>query len=257
MKYVEKIAVTDQAERKNNLLSILDMLEIPYEIHDTVLNDQSVSNIIVSLNPSDHRLVIGAHWDSVDGSTGANDNASSCSILLRLCETLWNTDKSVDLVFFDQEEKGCLGSRAYIEETGRENISAMVNLDVCGAGRQIVIWSKGNTDHPAFHGIMTSANLTKHGVTDLTWLPNGDDRSFDAAEIPNITVCVLEPDDLEVFRTVSAKIAAGQPLSEDDNRAFHGVEVLKTMHNGANDSIAAVSQDALDAVYAFVADGLC
>ena len=256
MKYLERIAVRDQAERKNAILAVLDGLEIHYEIHDTVCDDQSVSNIIVSLNPSSQRLVIGAHWDSVEGSTGANDNASSCSILLRLCETLKNTDKSVDLVFFDKEEKGCLGSRAYIDETGRENISAMVNLDVCGAGKQIVIWSKGNVDNPSFHGILTSANLENHGVTDLPWLPYGDDRSFDAAGIPNITVCVLEPGDLEVFRTVSAKIASGQPLSEEDNRAFHGVEVMKTMHNGENDSIASVNPDVLDAVYAFVAEGL-
>ncbi|MBR3997094.1 MAG: M28 family peptidase, partial [Clostridia bacterium] len=166
MKYVEKIAVTDQAERKSAVLAVLAGLEIPYEIHDSVQDDQSVSNIVVSLNPSSRRLVIGAHWDSVEGSTGANDNASSCSILLRLCEVLKNTDKSVDLVFFDKEEKGCLGSRAYIDETGRENIAAMVNLDVCGAGQRIVIWSKGNADNPAFHGILTSANLAKHGVTD-------------------------------------------------------------------------------------------
>ncbi|MBQ2724141.1 MAG: M28 family peptidase [Clostridia bacterium] len=256
MKYVEKIAVTDQTERKNVILSVLDGLEIPYEIHDTVRDDQPVSNIIVSLNPSSHRLVIGAHWDSVDGSTGANDNASSCSILLRLCETLKTTDKSVDLVFFDKEEKGCPGSKAYIDEVGRENISAMVNLDVCGAGKQIVIWSKGNVDNPAFYGILTSANLDKHGVTDLPWLPYGDDRTFDAAEIPNITVCVLNPADLEVFRTVSAKIAAGQPLSEEENKAFHGVEVMKTMHNGENDSIASVNPDALNTVYNFVESGL-
>ena len=103
---------------------------------------------------------------------------------------------------------------------------------------------------------MTSENLAAHGVTDLPWLPYGDDRSFDAAGIPNITVCVLDADDLEVFRMVSAKIGAGEPLTEEENKAFHDVEVLKTMHNGANDSIAAVNPDALDAVYAFVADGL-
>lgn len=256
MKYVGKIAVTDQTERKNAILSELDGVGIPYEIHDTVWNEQPVSNIIVSMNPSSHRLVIGAHWDSVEGSTGANDNASSCSILLRLCETLKTTERSIDLVFFDKEEKGCLGSKAYIDEIGRENVSAMVNLDVCGAGHQIVIWSKGNVDNPAFHCILASANLKKHGVTDLNWLPYGDDRSFDDAGISNITVCVLEPDDLEVFRTVSAKIATGQPLSEEDNKAFHGVEVMKTMHNGENDSIASVNPDVLDAVYAFVADGL-
>lgn len=256
MKYVKKIAVTEQDERKNAILSVLDELEIPYEIHDTVRNEKPVSNIIVSMNPSDHRLVIGAHWDSVNESTGANDNASSCSILLRLCEHLRNTEKSVDLVFFDQEEAGCLGSKAYIEEIGAENISAMVNLDVCGHGQHVVICGKANVDNSAFGGIMTSSNLEKNGVNVLDWLPTGDDRSFASAQIPNISVCTLETGDLEVFRIVSAKIAAGQSLTEEENRAFHGVEVLKTMHNGENDSISAVNQTAMDAVYAFVADGL-
>ena len=253
MKYVERIAVTSQEDRKNAILSVLDEMGLPYEIHDTVRSEKTLSNLIVSLNPSDHRLVIGAHWDSVDGSTGANDNASSCSILLRLCESLRDTEKSVDLVFFDQEEAGCLGSKAYIEETGAEKIAAMVNLDVCGHGRHIVIRGNGNVGNSAFYGIMTSVNLKKNGVNVLDWLPTGDDRSFAAVQIPNISVCTLETGDLEVFKRISPKLAAGQPLSEEENQAFHNVEVLKTMHNGVNDSISAVNQIAMDAVFAFVA----
>lgn len=256
MKYLERIAVRDQEERKNNLLTILDELEIPYEIHDTVRNETPVSNIVVSLNPSDRRLVIGAHWDSVDGSSGANDDGSSCSVLIRLCELLRNRSESVDLVFFDKEEHGCLGSGAYIEETGAEKIRAMVNLDMCGAGQHIVISGKGNCGNPAFGRILTEENLAKHGVDVLGWLPNGDDSSFDRAGIPNISVCILTEGDRDVFRVLAGKISAGEKLNEDDHRAFGGLDVVKTMHNGANDSIAAVTQDAIDAVYGFVADGL-
>jgi len=256
MKYLEKIAVREQADRKCNLLSILDSLEIPYEIHDTVRNEKSVSNIVVSLNPSDRRLVIGAHWDSVEGSTGANDDGSSCAILIRLCELLRETDESVDLVFFDREEHGCLGSAAYIEEIGAEKIRAMVNLDMCGAGQHILISGKGNTGNPSFGGILTEENLSRHGVDVLGWLPNGDDSSFDRAGIPNISVCILSASDREVFRRFARKISAGQKLNEEDHRAFGDLDVVKTMHNGSKDSIDSVSQDAMDAVYAFIADGL-
>jgi len=51
-------------------------------------------------------LVVGAHYDSVTGTPGADDNASAVAILLEIVRSLSNvrTKRTVRLVFFDCEE---------------------------------------------------------------------------------------------------------------------------------------------------------
>ena len=256
MNYVERIAVTSQEERKNAILSVLDELGLPYEIHDTVWNEKPVSNFIVSLNPSDHRLVIGSHWDSVADSTGANDNASSCSILLRLCEHLRDTEKSVDFVFFGEEEKGGIGASRYIESVGKENISAMINADVCGFGDHVLLSDKGNLSNPLFCGLMDEALLKKHNIQLPGFLPQGDDCIFEWGGIPSVSICCAEGDAVAVFAEIGRKIATEQPITEADQEALMGLDVVKTMHGGEFDDISYLSGEAVKMVADYLSDGL-
>ena len=99
MKYVRLIASADKNVRKNAIINSLAGIGVPYFIQEF----EDASNIVVSQNPSSRRLVIGAHWDSVENSTGANDNAAGCSALLHVIEKLaGKTKKSIDFVFFDK-----------------------------------------------------------------------------------------------------------------------------------------------------------
>ncbi len=88
MKYVERIAKINQLERKQAIIDILDGMGMQFDLQTARVGDHGVENILVSRNPSDARLVIGAHYDSVDNSTGANDDASGCSVLLHLIDRL-------------------------------------------------------------------------------------------------------------------------------------------------------------------------
>ncbi len=75
-------------------------------------------------------IVIGAHYDSVVGSPGANDNASGVALVLTITgEVLEMPDrnKNVIIVFFDQEEIGLWGSHYFADslyESGTEINSA-------------------------------------------------------------------------------------------------------------------------------------
>ena len=61
-------------------------------------------------------VVLGAHYDSVARSPGANDNATGVSLVLavgRWLATVPCRSKNVVIVLFDQEEIGLVGSKAF------------------------------------------------------------------------------------------------------------------------------------------------
>ena len=98
-------------------------------------------NIIVTKpsNTSDDEIIIvGAHYDSVESSPGASDNASGTAVLLEVARALENlsTDKELRFLFFGAEELGLIGSKKYVEEMTKKEIkrtSAMLNMDMAGS----------------------------------------------------------------------------------------------------------------------------
>ena len=62
--------------------------------------------------------MISAHWDSVANSPGTNDNGSGVVATLEVARILanHNTTNTVIFAFFDKEEVGCEGSKAFVRE---------------------------------------------------------------------------------------------------------------------------------------------
>jgi Zn-dependent M28 family amino/carboxypeptidase len=61
-------------------------------------------------------IVVGAHFDTVNRSPGANDNATGVAMVLTLAERLVAErvrTKKVVFVLFDEEERGLIGSKAF------------------------------------------------------------------------------------------------------------------------------------------------
>ena len=63
-------------------------------------------------------MVVSAHWDSVAASPGTNDNGSGVVATLELARILasHNTTNTIIFAFFDKEEVGCEGSKAFVRE---------------------------------------------------------------------------------------------------------------------------------------------
>lgn len=90
----------------------------------------------------DEVIILGANYDTLlsDPKTmivstkgempGADNNGSGVAALLSMIEILdkLNLPKTVRVVFFDFEELGFLGSRAYVEKLGNQKITGYVNL---------------------------------------------------------------------------------------------------------------------------------
>ena len=77
-------------------------------------------NVIGTKNGTntDQIVIIGAHYDTVDNTPGADDNGTGIAALLELARILGKHTfvKTLILVAFDMEEIGLLGSRAIIEK---------------------------------------------------------------------------------------------------------------------------------------------
>ena len=253
MEYMSKIS--GSSDRKGTIMTILSQMGANFEVQQF----EDVENIVISFNPSNKRLVVGAHWDADEDSDGANDNASGCSVLLHTIEAVLaepTFEKSVDFVFFGEEEKGGIGASRYIESVGKENISAMVNADVCGFGDHILLSDKGNLSNPSFFGLMDEVLLTKHKIQLPGFLPQGDDCIFEWSGLPSVSICTAECNAFNVFSEIGRKIATEQPITEADQEALMSLDVVKTMHGGEFDNISYLSGTAVKMVADYLIDGL-
>ncbi|MGH8718951.1 MAG: M28 family peptidase [Burkholderiales bacterium] len=117
---------------------------VGYEIHEQVFaaRDDRVKNIeVVIPGESGKIVVIGAHYDSVFGSPGANDNASGVAVLIELAREFRQEKPAHALRFvaFVNEEmpffaSGEMGSQHYAARSRQrgEKIAAMISLETIG-----------------------------------------------------------------------------------------------------------------------------
>ncbi|MCY4409534.1 MAG: M28 family metallopeptidase [Caldilineaceae bacterium] len=105
-------------------------------------------NIILELPGQGEGVVIlGAHYDTVRNSVGANDNASGVGVLLAVAERLaqppWSSQMvsvfpfTLRIIAFGSEETGMSGSWHYVDQLTEEesdDIKIMINLDSVGSG---------------------------------------------------------------------------------------------------------------------------
>lgn len=86
-------------------------------------------------------LVIGAHFDAVPNSPGADDNGTGTAALVELARVLRDrpTERTIRLIFFNLEEVGLIGSARYVSQIaipaqrdGKEKYVGMVSLEMLG-----------------------------------------------------------------------------------------------------------------------------
>ena len=108
---------------------------------EEVLFKEATSHNIFGLkkgtDPSTGTFILGAHYDSVQGTPGADDNASAVAALLEVARCLQETPVKGSILFtaFTLEEYGFIGSRqmaARVKESGDPIITGMISLEMLG-----------------------------------------------------------------------------------------------------------------------------
>jgi len=86
-------------------------------------------------NPAAGKILIGAHYDTVEQSAGADDNATAVAAVLEIARLFGSvpTPRTLQLVLFDEEEVGLLGSIAFAEQLDRDSdLRGAVILEMLG-----------------------------------------------------------------------------------------------------------------------------
>ena len=101
--------------------------------------DGESQNVVAELpGETDEWIVLTAHYDTVPLSRGSYDNMSGCVGLLEIMEAMAPAAPhryGLRFVFCGSEERGLLGSKAYVQahEGELEKIALNVNLDMIGS----------------------------------------------------------------------------------------------------------------------------
>jgi len=152
--YVEILAVEigeRNFQRYNKLNAAADYIEQTFlktglfvNRHTYKINDQLYYNIeaeVIGLHQPDTIIIVGAHYDSVQGSAGANDNGSGVAGVLSLARTFSSKrpSRTIRFVAFANEEPPFfqtkqMGSYVYAKrcKERKENIIAMLSLETIG-----------------------------------------------------------------------------------------------------------------------------
>lgn len=107
---------------------------------DSFLSGTATNIIIEKLGQDTSTwLIVGAHYDSVKESYGANDNGSGVVATMEIARIIADipTRRSVRLINFSGEEQGLLGSKHYVANTlnPNDNVQLMLNLDQLGGAK--------------------------------------------------------------------------------------------------------------------------
>ena len=152
---------------------------------------QNPSQNVIAEKPGPGAVVVilGAHYDTVPGIAGANDNASGTAVLLTLARELSEKSFPFDLrlIAFGSEELGLLGSRHYVESLSPEQqgrVIAMLNFDALGNGSRLGVVGDDVLTQPVMEDSLAMGIELR--VRQGRGRGGSDHASFAAVGIPNI-----------------------------------------------------------------------
>lgn len=172
-------------------------------------------------------IVVSAHFDHVaprNGNiyNGADDNASGTAALLQLAAHFQRHKPEHTLIFsfFDAEEMGLLGARAFVANppVPLAQIAANVNMDMVARGDNGTLWAVGTNPHPVMKPIVealvpASGVTVKMGYDTGTgrdnWTSLSDQGAFHAQGIPFVYFGVEDHADYHEPTDDPEKVNAG------------------------------------------------
>ena len=194
---------TEQYNRLARLLQreipVTIEMEIASNYHTTEADSFNIVADLPGTDLADEVVMLGAHFDSLHGGTGATDDAAGCAVILDAMRILRaskvRTRRTIRAVLWTGSEQGNLGARWYVTHNLADpavmdlrpehaRLSAYFNLDR-GAGAIRGLYLQGNlAAAPMLERWI--APLHKLGVATLSPRPTseGDHLAFDAVGLP-------------------------------------------------------------------------
>lgn len=130
----EEIKLTNRYEQANREMVADYLVEQLEWFCDGAFKDpysETGTNVVAAIRAtteSSDWIVLGAHYDSVKDSPGANDNASGVALVYEVAKHIASLSErkyNVWIVFFDEEEKGLIGSRDFAAKMKKDEINIL------------------------------------------------------------------------------------------------------------------------------------
>ena len=206
-------------EQYNRIARLLEH-NVPVKLEFNIQNELSASNVdsfnIVGEIPGngphkDQLVMLGAHFDSWHGGTGATDNAAGSAVMMEATRILkainQPMDRTVRIALWGGEEEGLLGSRAYVKEhfgdretmkvtAEHAKLSGYFNYDN-GTGKIRGVYLQGNDMmRPIFESWFTPFKDLGAGAISIRNTGGTDHLSYDAVGLPGFQF-IQDPMDYE------------------------------------------------------------
>ena len=208
-------------------------VEMELELINRFSDDREVHNLSAEIPGTDPTLkdeivLVGAHYDSWHGGTGAADNASGCIVMVEAMRILkelgFKPRRTIRLALWGGEEQGLYGSRGYLDQylykegkklPGFDKFALYLNMDN-GSGRFRGIYLERNdAAFPFFEAWMKSIESLGFNYLSPRTTGSTDHVTFNRMGLPSYQFI---QDELEYGRTYHTIMDTFERLSLGDLR---------------------------------------
>ena len=235
-------AGADSAQRRSAILKRLDDLKLKYHLEQFCSGSSCGVNVVVDPDrPRARPLMLGAHYDRAPQGQGAvDDGAGVAAVLELLAEFKVRPLNNLALAaaFFDLEEAGTLGSKAYLSARQlRQDLPALfLNFDVFAYGDTLFAASDAKSQALA-HAMRRAANQQGFPLTVEDHAPPGDDRTFREAGVETLGLALVRQVELEsIHKVIRGEEVTARPsllntvhTAEDTPGKVSGEEVARAL----------------------------
>jgi len=206
------VAGEGSAGRRSAIEAALKALEVTPELLPFGEGNRAGVNVAVTIPAKDasgdvsvdaggsrRAILIGAHYDRVSSGQGAVDNGASCAALLELIAAFKASPSeryTLRFVFFDKEEAGLLGSRAYLSKAERPVYA--LNMDVFAYGDTLftVASRNGGALVRSLRAAGEAAGIPVRDVPPSQY-PGSDHQAMMAVGIETVGIALMDAEDAD------------------------------------------------------------
>ncbi|HCC71407.1 MAG TPA: peptidase M28 [Bacteroidales bacterium] len=228
-------------------------VELELEVRNSFYKSPDVTNVIGEIPGTDPELkdeivLLGGHYDSWHGGTGASDNASGCIVMMEAMRILKSLDikprRTIRIALWGGEEQGLHGSRGYVEKyirdtegnmlEGYDKFAAYFNMDN-GTGKFRGIYLQENDMvKPVFEAWLKPFKDMGCSTVTLRNTSGTDHLSFDALGLPAFQFI---QDEIEYGRGYHTVMDTYERLIMDDLRHNAVVVASLAYHAAMRDEV--------------------
>ena len=174
------------------------------DIKNEFYDNPVINNVFAEIPGTDPKLkdevvLLGGHWDSWHGGTGAADDASGCVVMIEALRIIKESGisprRTIRVALWGGEEQGLIGSRGYMQDylynvnenkprKGYDQFALYLNMDN-GSGKFRGIYLEENDlAFPFFHQWIKSMEAMEFKVLSPRRTGGTDHLSFDRIGLP-------------------------------------------------------------------------